>query len=183
MHIHSCLHSIVTCEKQCAFFLRSLQNTFYYGELTPIHTIRSLAHYFFFFFNPLPGGVGADGRRGLPGEHLEARPPLRVLPQGPRGQRKTREGCFSFGLCRVYFHIYERMHMIIPALVIFAQQKSPPPPPSSSPSSSFLPQVATSMGYSDSADSGLALVSFHSISKGFIGECGLRGGYFELFPR
>lgn len=37
------------------------------------------------------------------------------------------------------------------------------------------------MGYSDSADSGLALVSFHSISKGFIGECGLRGGYFELF--
>ena len=24
------------------------------------------------------------------------------------------------------------------------------------------------------------LVSFHSTSKGFIGECGLRGGYFEL---
>ena len=37
------------------------------------------------------------------------------------------------------------------------------------------------MGYTDSSDSGLALVSFHSISKGFIGECGLRGGYFELF--
>jgi len=26
----------------------------------------------------------------------------------------------------------------------------------------------------------LQLVSFHSTSKGFIGECGLRGGYFEL---
>lgn len=42
-------------------------------------------------------------------------------------------------------------------------------------------KVAASMGYTDSPDSGLALVSFHSISKGFIGECGLRGGYFELF--
>lgn len=29
------------------------------------------------------------------------------------------------------------------------------------------------------ADS-LQLISFHSISKGFLGECGLRGGYFEL---
>ena len=30
----------------------------------------------------------------------------------------------------------------------------------------------------------LQLVSFHSISKGFLGECGLRGGYFEMlgFP-
>ena len=26
----------------------------------------------------------------------------------------------------------------------------------------------------------LQLVSFHSTSKGFLGECGLRGGYFEL---
>jgi alanine transaminase len=26
----------------------------------------------------------------------------------------------------------------------------------------------------------LQLVSFHSISKGFLGECGLRGGYFEM---
>lgn len=35
---------------------------------------------------------------------------------------------------------------------------------------------------SDSNDStsGLQLISFHSISKGFLGECGLRGGYFEL---
>ena len=29
-------------------------------------------------------------------------------------------------------------------------------------------------------DRPLQLVSFHSISKGFLGECGLRGGYFEL---
>ena len=29
-------------------------------------------------------------------------------------------------------------------------------------------------------DRGLQLISFHSISKGFLGECGLRGGYFEL---
>ena len=30
----------------------------------------------------------------------------------------------------------------------------------------------------------LQLVSFHSISKGFLGECGLRGGYLEClgFP-
>ncbi|TFJ81863.1 hypothetical protein NSK_007110 [Nannochloropsis salina CCMP1776] len=27
----------------------------------------------------------------------------------------------------------------------------------------------------------LQLVSFHSVSKGFMGECGLRGGYMELF--
>lgn len=27
----------------------------------------------------------------------------------------------------------------------------------------------------------LQLVSFHSTSKGFLGECGLRGGYFELY--
>ena len=26
----------------------------------------------------------------------------------------------------------------------------------------------------------LQLVSFHSTSKGFLGECGLRGGYFEI---
>lgn len=34
------------------------------------------------------------------------------------------------------------------------------------------------------AAEGVQLVSFHSISKGFAGECGLRGGYFELigFP-
>ena len=24
------------------------------------------------------------------------------------------------------------------------------------------------------------LVSLHSVSKGFLGECGIRGGYFEL---
>lgn len=42
-------------------------------------------------------------------------------------------------------------------------------------------KVATSMGFTAAPDSGLALISFHSISKGFIGECGLRGGYFELF--
>lgn len=28
-------------------------------------------------------------------------------------------------------------------------------------------------------ENGLQLISFHSISKGFLGECGLRGGYFE----
>ena len=51
------------------------------------------------------------------------------------------------------------------------------------PFSSFR-KVATSMGYSpnyEEGKKGLALVSFHSISKGFIGECGIRGGYFELF--
>jgi aspartate/methionine/tyrosine aminotransferase len=37
------------------------------------------------------------------------------------------------------------------------------------------------MGFEDSPSGGLSLVSFHSISKGFIGECGIRGGYFELF--
>ena len=25
------------------------------------------------------------------------------------------------------------------------------------------------------------MISFHSVSKGFIGECGIRGGYFELY--
>eukprot|EP00939_MAST-03C_sp_MAST-3C-sp1_P004595 g4595.t1 len=42
-------------------------------------------------------------------------------------------------------------------------------------------KVALSMGIEASS---LQLVSFHSVSKGFIGECGLRGGYMELhnFP-
>lgn len=27
----------------------------------------------------------------------------------------------------------------------------------------------------------IEMVSFHSISKGLMGECGLRGGYFETY--
>jgi len=42
-------------------------------------------------------------------------------------------------------------------------------------------KTARSMGFEDRPDSGLNLVSFHSISKGFVGECGIRGGYFECF--
>jgi len=38
-------------------------------------------------------------------------------------------------------------------------------------------KVALQMG-ADAKD--LQLISFHSISKGFLGECGLRGGYFQL---
>lgn len=41
-------------------------------------------------------------------------------------------------------------------------------------------KVALSMGYTPECGR-LQMVSFHSISKGFLGECGLRGGYFELF--
>jgi alanine transaminase len=44
--------------------------------------------------------------------------------------------------------------------------------------------VAAEMGLIDPADStankGVQLVSFHTISKGFTGECGRRGGYMEL---
>ena len=29
--------------------------------------------------------------------------------------------------------------------------------------------------------SGVELISFHTVSKGSLGECGLRGGYFEMF--
>ena len=34
------------------------------------------------------------------------------------------------------------------------------------------------------ASTAVEVVSFHSTSKGFLGECGLRGGYYELlnFP-
>lgn len=42
--------------------------------------------------------------------------------------------------------------------------------------------VATEKGFkAEDGDSPLQMVSFHSTSKGFVGECGLRGGYFELF--
>lgn len=45
-------------------------------------------------------------------------------------------------------------------------------------------KVALEMGLVDPLDStknaGLQLVSFHSTSKGFTGECGRRGGYLEL---
>jgi aspartate/methionine/tyrosine aminotransferase len=40
-------------------------------------------------------------------------------------------------------------------------------------------KVAQNMGALKGDKSGLQLISFHSISKGFLGECGLRGGYFE----
>lgn len=39
-------------------------------------------------------------------------------------------------------------------------------------------KVALSMG--DPVKSQLELISFHTVSKGVYGECGLRGGYFEL---
>jgi len=47
-------------------------------------------------------------------------------------------------------------------------------------------KVATQMAQSNSAAVATAgktaeIISFHTISKGFIGECGLRGGYFELY--
>ena len=32
----------------------------------------------------------------------------------------------------------------------------------------------------DKGEDGVELVSFHSVSKGFLGECGRRGGYAEL---
>ena len=38
-------------------------------------------------------------------------------------------------------------------------------------------KVASGLGAEAKA---LQLVSFHSVSKGFLGECGMRGGYFEL---
>jgi alanine transaminase len=47
-------------------------------------------------------------------------------------------------------------------------------------------KVAVELGALDAGDTarvrgdGLQLVSLHSISKGFTGECGRRGGYFEL---
>merc|ERR1712224_566862 len=39
-------------------------------------------------------------------------------------------------------------------------------------------KVAVEMGI---ASKGLELVSYHTASKGFIGECGIRGGYFETY--
>mmetsp|Transcript_39058 Transcript_39058/g.89983 ORF Transcript_39058/g.89983 Transcript_39058/m.89983 type:complete len:534 (-) Transcript_39058:223-1824(-) len=42
-------------------------------------------------------------------------------------------------------------------------------------------KVAVELGYEDVQGGDLQLISFHSVSKGFIGECGIRGGYFELF--
>ena len=43
-------------------------------------------------------------------------------------------------------------------------------------------KVATDLGHTpEYQKGGLQLVSFHSCSKGFLGECGLRGGYLELF--
>lgn len=38
-------------------------------------------------------------------------------------------------------------------------------------------KVALEMG--EPYASGLELISFHTVSKGVYGECGLRGGYFE----
>uniref|UniRef100_A0A6U1PWD6 Aminotransferase class I/classII large domain-containing protein n=1 Tax=Fibrocapsa japonica TaxID=94617 RepID=A0A6U1PWD6_9STRA len=46
-------------------------------------------------------------------------------------------------------------------------------------------KVAHEMGHVEAGPGKLQLVSYNSISKGFVGECGLRGGYFELhgFPQ
>ncbi|KAK4741440.1 hypothetical protein SAY87_025028 [Trapa incisa] len=38
-------------------------------------------------------------------------------------------------------------------------------------------KVARSMGYGEKE---ISIVSFHSVSKGFYGECGKRGGYYEV---
>lgn len=43
---------------------------------------------------------------------------------------------------------------------------------------SGLAQVLAEMGYPYS--SSVELISFHTVSKGVYGECGLRGGYMEL---
>nr|AIT69931.1 alanine transaminase [Sargassum thunbergii] len=46
---------------------------------------------------------------------------------------------------------------------------------------SSFKKVACDMGYhGEDGDERLQLVSFHSTSKGYFGECGLRGGYMEL---
>ena len=43
---------------------------------------------------------------------------------------------------------------------------------------SLVMQVLMGMGPQISKQ--LELVSFHTVSKGFLGECGQRGGYFEM---
>lgn len=40
-------------------------------------------------------------------------------------------------------------------------------------------KVAKDMNAFD-GENGLQMISFHSVSKGFLGECGFRGGYFEI---
>ncbi|CAN0070932.1 unnamed protein product [Ascophyllum nodosum] len=46
---------------------------------------------------------------------------------------------------------------------------------------SSFKKVACDMGYhGEDGDERLQLVSFHSTSKGYFGECGLRGGYMEV---
>nr|AIT69915.1 alanine transaminase [Undaria pinnatifida] len=46
---------------------------------------------------------------------------------------------------------------------------------------SSFKKVACDMGYTgEEGDERLQLVSFHSTSKGYYGECGLRGGYMEV---
>ena len=43
-------------------------------------------------------------------------------------------------------------------------------------------KIADEIGFlQQDQNSGLQLASFHSISKGMVGECGLRGGYVELY--
>ena len=50
---------------------------------------------------------------------------------------------------------------------------------------SFRKVVLTMAASSDpalaTAGKTVEMISFHSVSKGFIGECGIRGGYFELY--
>lgn len=36
------------------------------------------------------------------------------------------------------------------------------------------------MGMGQPARTSVELVSFHTVSKGFLGECGQRGGYLEM---
>lgn len=50
---------------------------------------------------------------------------------------------------------------------------------------SFRKVVKTMAASSDASEAAagkaVEMISFHSVSKGFIGECGIRGGYFELY--
>ena len=49
---------------------------------------------------------------------------------------------------------------------------------------SFRKVVKTMAASSDASEAAagkaVEMISYHSVSKGFIGECGIRGGYFEL---
>lgn len=93
-----------------------------------------------------------------------------INPGNPTGQILTKDNM------QAIVELCVREGLVLMADEVYQENAYAPGKPFAS-----FRKVAQEMGYKDSdASSPLQMVSFHSTSKGFLGECGLRGGYMQV---